>query len=327
MIDTPRISMVTSIALVAGLVVACACSSKRPPTRRAAAPNAELIQEERPETLSLAGVVRDEQGQPIPWAWIEVEGHPKPLTSPPVWRTDVHGRFRIDDLPPGPVKLLVSAGDLRAKMKVVETRTGVRDLVIVLDAGPQLLLRIVGYVPGEQTRWARVTWLEPDGGREVRYAPIRDDGWTRFAALPPDREIELWAEAEINRRYVRARGLKPGDTEHRIEIQEVRDIAGKVRASKARLESRIGGEAPGPLRERLRVDVYAQVPQSAPHFDFDTHARARLERDGSFRVRGLPPGKYLVRVGTHAGEIFSVSKFVDAGTTDAVISLDAGGGD
>jgi len=324
MIDTPRIALVTSVALAAGLAVGCVCPGKRPPNRGAGGPIADLIREDGPATLSIAGVVRDEQGRPIPAVWIEVEGHPKPFQTPPAWRTDVHGRFQIDDIPPGPVKLLVTTGQWSdVKKKVVETRTGVRDLVVVLDPGPQLFLRIVGYVPGEQTRWARVTWEEHDGERQVRqvrYAPIRDDGWVRFVALPPDREFEMWAEAEIKRRHVRARGLRPGQTEQRIERHEVKDIAGKVRASKAFMESRIE-EARGPLRDRLTVDVYAQAPRGAPHFGFHI-ARTGLERDGSFHVRGLPPGVYIVSVGAHAGEIFSVEKLIEAGTTDAIISLD-----
>ena len=57
--------------------------------------------------------------------------------------------------------------------KVVETRAGVRDLVIALDPGSQLLLRIVGYVPGPLPRGALATREEPDGKRNDRWAPIR----------------------------------------------------------------------------------------------------------------------------------------------------------
>lgn len=310
MVDTPRISLVASVALAAGLAVGCVCPGKRLPIRGAGGPTA---------ALSIAGVVRDEQGRPIPSVWIEVEGHPKPFQTPPAWRTDVHGRFQIDDIPPGPVKLLVTPGDLYsngAKTKVVETRTGVRDLVIVLDPGPQLFLRIVGYVPGEQTRWARVTWVEHDGERqvlqvpEVRYAPIRADGWVRFVALPPDREFEMWALAEIERRHVWARGLKPGQTEQRVERQEVKDIAGTIR---------------GPVRRtqdvNVTVDVYAPAPRGAFSEQLRV-ARVRPEGDGSFRVRGLPPGTYSVNVGSRSGQVYSVSKSVEAGTSDAIFDLD-----
>ncbi len=323
MFDALRISLFASVVLAAGLVVACASPNKRSPTRRATGPNADPILEAGSGPPSIAGVVHDDQGQPIPAVWIYVEGHPKPNQSPPAWRTDVDGRFEIDDIPRGPVKLLVTGGSLYsnvAKKQIVETRTGVRDLVIVIDPGPQLFLRIVGYVPGEQERYARVMWAEPDGAHEIRYAPIRDDGWTRFVTLPLDREFEMWAEAEVNRRHVCAPGLKPGDTEHRIEIQEVKDIAGKVRASKALMESRIE-EAPGPLLDRLRVVVYAKAPRGAPHFQFRV-VQGRVEQDGSFRVRGLPPGMYVVSIGTGMGEVFSVEKYLEAGTTDAIVSFD-----
>jgi hypothetical protein len=264
-----------------------------------------------PTRLPIEGVIRDEQGRPIPRAWIEVEGYPKPLQSPPAWDSDVRGRFQIDGVPRGPVKLHVTTGDIWAPSspkKVIMTRAGVRDLVIVVDPGPQLFLRIVDYVPGEQVRGARVTWEEPDGKRDWRWTPIRDDGWARFVALPPDREVEVWAEAEVNRRHVRASGLKPGPTEQRIERQEVKDIAGKVL---------------GPVRRHkdfmITVDVYAQ-PRGA--FGGLSVARAWPDADGSFRVRGLPPGTYLVDIGSRAGEIFSVSKAVEAGTTDAIFDLD-----
>ena len=295
MIDTPRIALLASVALAAALVVGCVSPGKRP------------------AATSLAGVVRDPQGQPIPSVWIEVEGHPKPLQSPPAWRTDVHGRFEMEDIPPGPVKLIVSPGDLYSSVteeKVVETRTGVRDLVIVVDPGPQLFLRIVGYVPASQVRWARLTWEEPDGEDAgpyppIRYAPIRADGWVRFVALPPDGEFVLYAEAEVDRRYVLARGLKPGQTEQRIEREAVKDIAGKVQ---------------GRLRGRLTADVYAHPGPGA--FSGLRLARTWVKDDGTFRIRGLPPGTYLVDVGSRGGEVFSVSKNVVAGTTDVVFTLD-----
>jgi hypothetical protein len=268
-----------------------------------------------PATLSIAGVVRDEQGRPIPKVWIEPD--PRRGHATPRWHTDVHGRFQIDDVPRGPVKLLVTGLSYDAKKKVVETRAGVRDLVIVLDPGPQLVLRIVGYVPGPvpEARGARVTWEEPDGKREVRWAPLRDDGWVRFVALPPDREFELWADGEVNRRVVRARGLKPGEAEQRIERHEVKDIVGKVRASQEFLERR-NPQARGPLREHLTVDVYAH-----PGF---LVAETDVLKDGSFRVHGLPPGTYVVSVELYHGDFGHPSKWkrVEAGTTDLVIDLD-----
>jgi hypothetical protein len=299
-----RTSVIAAVAIAAGLGIAQAGDRGGP------------------ASLPIAGMIRDEQGRPIPAVWIEVEGYPKTLRSPPPWTTDVHGRFQTDDVPRGPVKLLVTAGNRwprDPKKKVVETQAGVRDLAIVLDPGPQLFLRIVGFVPGPQERSARVTWEEPDGKRDVRWAPIRDDGWARFVALPPDRDFELWAEAEVNRRHVRVRGLKPGESERRIEPVEVKDIAGRVRGSQALLQQRIE-EARGPLLKHLQVDVYAYGHRGVV-WELPV-ARTRVGNDGSFRVRGLPSGTYLVDVGTHAGEIFSVSKPVEAGTTDAIFDLD-----
>jgi hypothetical protein len=277
-----------------------------------------------PANLQIAGVVRDEQGRPIPAARIEVEGYPNTLKSPPPWTTDVHGLFQTDDVPRGSVKLLVTIGwGSAARTKVVQTRAGARDLAVVLDPGPQLFLRIVDFVPGQQLPWARVTWEEPavEGERryvEERRAPIRDDGWIRFVALPADREFAFWAQVERHR-HVRARGLKPGETEHRIERSEVKDIAGKVRGPESLLEFRVDN-AVGPLREHLRVDVFAPPPWGG--LGGRDVASVRVESDGSFRVRGLPPGTYRLSMDLFDGILGGVSKQVEAGTTDVVIDLD-----
>lgn len=39
-------------------------------------------------------------------------------------------------------------------------------------------------------------------------------------------------------------------------------------------------------------------------------------------IHGLPPGTYLVEVGTGMAEVFWVSKIAEAGTTDAVFEID-----
>ncbi len=303
------LGLLAAVALAAGLVVGCACPHECRPARCAAGP----------ATPSIAGVVRDEQGLPIPNVGIEVDGYPTPINHmPPIWYTDVRGQFEMHDIAPGPVKLLVTPAR-GAKEKIVDTRTGVRDLVIVLDPGPQLILRIVDYVPGPEERGARVTWKGRKYESAFRHAPIRADGWVRFVALPPDGEFEMWALAD-RRRHVRARSLKPGPTEQRIERHEVRDIAGRITGSEATLNQRLPPEAPGRLLERLSVGVYPSAPQGG--FWSLEVASASVQPDGSFRIHGLPPGTYLLYVHTSAGEIFGVSKVVEAGTTDAIIDID-----
>lgn len=277
-----------------------------------------------PTSLQITGVVRDEQGRPIPAVNIQEEKARRAGESPRGWRADADGRFQLDGLSPGPVKLLVTIGEgSSARTKVVQTRAGARNLVVVLEPGPSLFLRIVDYVPGQQLPWARVTWEEPAVKSERRYvqelrAPIRDDGWIRFVALPADREFAFWAQVERHR-HVRARGLKPGETEHRIERSEVKDIAGRVRGPESLLESRVDN-ARGPLREHLRVDVFAPPPWGG--LGCRDVASVRVESDGSFRVRGLPPGTYRLSMDLFDGILGGVSKQVEAGATDVVIDLD-----
>lgn len=306
---TLRISLFASVALAASLAAACASPDRGPGAR----PSAEFTRNEGPATLPIAGVVRDEQSRPIPDVGIYLDGSLRPGHKPDTWRTDGHGRFQIDYVSPGPVELRVNAGE-SAPTKVVETRAGVRDLVIVMDPGPQLILRLVDHVSGKKQKYARVTWKEPGGSHEMRRALIRDDGWTRFVWLPPDREIELWAHIDDDWRLVRARGLKPGDSERRIESEGFKDIAGKIRGSEALLETTLPGNFHGPLREHLYIDVYADS-------GYHVIKRKSVRDDGSFRVRGLPPGTYRVQLNIFADFISSVEQQVEAGTTDLVFDV------
>ncbi len=304
MFNASRISRVALVALAACLVVGCARARSRPEPGNAG-------------SLAISGVVRDPQGRPIPAVWVEVVGHPDPTSSPPAWRTDANGRFETDVLPPGPKQLLLMPGIYTPDhpTKVVATRAGARDLDIVLDPGPRVFLRIVDYVPGERTRWARATWNDEGPYREIRYAPIGDDGRVCFVAMPLDREIEVWADAEPGVRIVRALGLVPGESERRIEHEPTLEIAGRVRIPKALFERRIEEAKGGPLREYLRVSVYAHA------YDLEI-AETRVEDDGTFRVPGLPPGSYLVHAHVYGGLFGEGEKQVEAGTTDIVLELD-----
>ena len=112
---------------------------------------------------------------------------------------------------------------------------------------------------------------------------------------------------------MRARGLKPGESERRLEPEEVKEISGKVRVSQALLDKR---HYRGPFHEALDVDVYA-------HPDFLV-AETRVLSDGSFRVHGLPPGTYVVSVNLFHGDRGDDPRWnrVEAGTTDLVIDFD-----
>lgn len=249
------------------------------------------------------GLVRDPAGLPIPSVWIAREGYRNRSGGVPWWRTDVHGRFRVDGVSEGKVLLRVVPGDASILTgEVVETSANVRDLVIVVEPGPQLLMRIADYVaPEGEPRHARLTWAEPDGRRVTRYAPIRKDGWTRFVRLPQDRDLEAWALAKAGR-PVRTSSLRAGDTEVRLVAVAGQEIRGKLVVSARDSVRNVG------------LSAYA-------HRGFRIGS-ASIEADGTFVVSDLPEGTYRVSASFESGNVsVPVARELRTGTTDAVLDL------
>jgi hypothetical protein len=205
----------------------------------------------------------------------------------------------------GPVVLRVVLGDASLKEgQLVRTTAGTRDLVVVVEPGPQLALRIAGYVaPSGDPRHARLVWAEPDGRRVTRYAPIREDGWTRFVRLPAEREVEVWALADAGRPVHRA-GLRAGAEEVRVEPVAGREIRGKLLVAPRDAENHV----------TLRAEVLG-------HRGFEV-GKATVARDGSFVVSDLPEGTYRVSAWFAFGEVSRpVTQDLRTGTTDAVFDV------
>jgi hypothetical protein len=256
-------------------------------------------------TLSVSGVIQDGEGRAIPGAGLVRDGYKDRTGGTPWWTTDAAGRFRIDGLPAGPVTLKVFPGDrslFAPNGRVVETTAGTKDLVIVVDPGPQIFVKISDYQsPAGDPRYARLIWFESDGRRPTRYAPIRSDGWTRFVGLPADGTFELWTWAAKNR-PVRVAGLRPGDQEHAVAPTEGRTIRGKVLVD--------------PADARRGVGVGAEA---YPGFDV---ASAKVAADGTFEIQGLPEGIYRVQARIQGNPIeMPVGKELRTGVSDAVFDL------
>jgi hypothetical protein len=252
----------------------------------------------------VSGIVKDPAGVPVPSIWIACKGFS-------VERSDIEGRFRFEGLPEGKVVLRVmgAASPYIRTGFLIETATGTKDLAVVVEPGPQVLVRIAGYEAphaGERRYpfgYARLAWLEADGSRPVRYAPISKDGRVRFVQLPRDTAFELWAAAGGGR-AVRTAGLEASDSEVRVEANEAKKVSGKVLV-RAKDNPRLRYAA-------VTAEAYSGFVVS------DAHPTA----DGTFTIGDLPEGTYTVRAAFNAGEVLdSLPVTVPAGAKDVVLDL------
>lgn len=254
--------------------------------------------------LRIAGIVRDREGNPVPTAQVELEVDGDSVTH----AVDGAGRFVIDDVPEGLVRLRAVPGtggqeacgpieipwsdlapadaprsdpeeDPREDGEPwVSVRAGATDVVLTLDLGATLLVRVAGWSPEEAAGAspfgsAPEAVLVPEGAREPRAshrAPVADDGTIRFHRLDPARTYTLWV-SPVGARSLRKTGVRAA-AELRVRLEP-----GKT------LSLRVVG--PGPI-EGVSLELLG-CPLSLPWHP--------VQSDGTAELRGFPPGRYTVR--------------------------------
>jgi hypothetical protein len=258
----------------------------------------------------VSGVVKDPAGVPVPSVWIRTEEFRDRAGAPLRERSDVEGRFRFEGLPEGKVVLRVMgvSQDIRTGF-LIETTAGTKDLAVTVEPGPQVLVRIAGYEAPQEGEgryargYARLVWLEADGSRPVRYAPVSKDGRARFVQLPQDRSFELWCAAGGGR-AVRTAGLKAGELEVRVEAKEAKKVSGRVLVR---------------ARDKPRLEIADVTAEAYSGFVVGS---AHPAADGTFTIGDLPEGTYTVSAAFNRGEVLgSLPVTVPASATDLVLDL------
>ena len=224
----------------------------------------------RDETIRLSrahvvrGVVRDAAGKPIEGVNLTRRSGENSWTG--VGRTDAKGEFTVRDLAEGPVTLRASAGTFRdAKARYVERTVpaGTTDLVLTLDPGVVLSARIENWAESG-TPHAHALLLGDDGS--VLPAVIGTEGAVRWEGLSPDDSFTLWIAPTPSGMSAYRKGVRPGD--HRVRIEPGLAITGRVRA-------------PSGVTE---VSVQASLGSGS------MSAPGKVGADGTYEIRGLPPG-------------------------------------
>jgi hypothetical protein len=254
----------------------------------------------RDETIRLArahavaGIVRDKGGRPIAGARVyrvtsQRDGDEE--------TTDERGRFRFTQVPTGEVLVRATVDESRDLGKEVDgatvvearTRTGAVDVVLTLDPGLEVVVRLA----------------EPSRHESVHIARIRADG-TTLSSLGQDGGV------------VRVRGLRPDD---RLALWRAPD---QERRSAYMADVRAGTEVTLRRSAGLSITGRLALPTGASGAAIQANLReahvgvqGRVLPDGRYEIHGLPPGtRWDLSAYAVAGTDFhAAAQDVEAGAT------------
>jgi hypothetical protein len=250
---------------------------------------------------TVSGVVRSPSGIPVPSALVLVTTEDG-VTSV---GADAYGRFEAEDLPPGRLRLAASRPSVYRPLtmdlsRLCAPRTGPetvatpgdREVVVVLDPGGTLALRLLD-PPGELD--VAVLLVSEDDPFDAILADKETDersATLTFRGLDPDRVYSLW---------IPPTGLAPdrslwlGGLSMSAKVQEVRLAVGTT--SRGRFERPKGVEEAWITASRGAAEHSTEVAS-----------------DGSFELRGLPPGVWT----------FAASWVAEGGLREVEVVAEAG---
>lgn len=211
-----------------------------------------------------------------------VNGDGKSTTGVVWWATDVdaeygtpvgpvrEGEVVLRDLPAGPVVLVALPNGFVVPSegwprKVVPS--GVKETVLVLDAGASRTLRILGW----DAEWSGLAYLAATSDLEPSQHGVDDDGTLRLEGLRPGVRYNLYVREFETGRCALLRGLPANEPWPEIEMRNGRDLTGRIVFPKGCDSANIA----------VMVDRAVMMD-------------AQVEEDGSFRIRAVPPGRWTV---------------------------------
>ncbi len=231
------------------------------------------------------GTVRDSTGKPVPDAEVEAYANGE-------WGSEAttgrDGTFKVKGLGPGKARLRarlseVAAGEENADDSGgTEVTAGAENVVLVLDIGLTLMVRVVGEPGSDDSMDGE---LFRDGSAETSaVASTWGNGLFRFRGLASGCTYTFWAHEEGSETYVLGRGLAPGPSE--IRLSPVRGKTLRVRV-----------HAPAHLTE-VRVSA-SMGPLSAS----GTLVEGELNE-----IRGLPDGTWEIQTYGKVGAVYYEGK-------------------
>jgi len=223
-----------------------------------------------PAGLSISGTVRDPKGGPVRDATVTAHGADGRQVGA---RTNTDGAFRFSGLAEGTYRLVVDLSDdgpfgmplaphaPDSQPKGTPVAAGTAGVVLVLDPGVELLVRVENWAERSNRRHALATLTGSD--EDDMNAEVSSSGRVRVRWLSAAATYTLWIPPDADGRYVLARNLRPGGPEVAVRLAVGRTVTGRI-TDAARFE---------------RLDVHANGPGWTLNGTI---------KDGTFTLVGVP---------------------------------------
>ena len=244
----------------------------------AAGESAEELEIPLSPGLSIEGIVRSAQGEPLPGVVVERVAEDRDLATRLVAtraRTDAEGVYRLSGLPYGPVRLRARRADLIASEKTIELAMETTDLDWQLGAGERLRGRIVT-AEGRPVVGAAISVFD-DQGRGVVDGVLSDGkGSFELEGLPAGvvRVVgEPVAEARTEEVVTLVAGADPPPIV--LRCPPAASLAGRLYGASVEVLAKAQLWATGPQGEQRAGE---------------------LTRDGGYRIPALAPGSWRVAI-------------------------------
>jgi hypothetical protein len=246
--------------------------------------------------LVLRGFVRDTSGRAVPGADVAAEGAGKHYSAES--RSD--GRFTIGGMLEGDVKVRATKhGEFGGESAAVQARAGTDGVVLVLDPGAEVHVRIEGWPPDASYEWVALT---ADGEEDGKWSRVLADGTATFRGCSANATYSLVVRLEGPPPRVGAlRDLRPGPTPARMTLGPGRAITGTVKVPPGAAGLALYASGPG-----LWVD-------------------GSVDAEGKFTIPALPEGVWKVAVSARVGgQAYSASGDAAAGGSIDLVLEPAG---
>jgi hypothetical protein len=222
------------------------------------------------EGLAITGRVVDADGRPVPSAVVQVDpagdGAPRASVN---GQADGAGEFRVEGLEPGSYRLQARRDwNQRGMTRAVVADAGSRGIELRLPEAGAIRGRLLGR-PAGVAAWS-VTAHDGFGGRAGRARPS-EDGTFELTDMDPEMTYDLWVQGTETDFYGHRRGVRARGPE--VDVTLVQG---------GRIDGRIEG-----LAANAAANAWVRVEGEG---GFRTTARP--EDDGTFQVRGVPPGAH-----------------------------------